>query len=51
MAIHTRATGKAKQPTMNTTSKGNRSSMAGNRINIKLPMRADRDANNRMDNS
>lgn len=45
MAIHTKATGKAKPPTMNKTMKGNRSSMSGNRINIKLPMRADRDRN------
>ena len=51
MAIHTKATGKAKPPTMNTKSKGNRSSMSGNRINVKLPMRVDRDANNRMDES
>ncbi len=51
MAIHTKATGKAKPPTMNTKSKGNRSSMSGNRVSMKIPMRVDRDANNRMDNS
>ncbi len=51
MAIHTKANGNAKPPTMNTKSKGNRYSMSGNRINVKLPMRVDRDANHRMDNS
>ena len=51
MAMDNRSNRSNRKSNMNRSAKSNRSSMSGNRINIKLPMRVDNDANNRMDNS